>query len=233
MCIRDRSPIVLRDLSLIRDNAISDVDRNAITLSDGSKLAWDQVLKAELSGEPESRTAPARQTEFDDYVKQIGLPLFRLKTRIKQGDWAGAGKIGGPMFDSVMADKSDFPDPSVEYLVCLATMKSRIGQGSATQNRASAVLPFLRASWIRSSVDQKTIAMVAADPSAEKREDGLSPELMPFWFDVDQIRSAKKQLEQLAKLGVDRNSNKTKMVGKEIYLASMQIELDQLSLIHI
>jgi len=105
-------PIVLRDLSLIRDKAISDFDRNAIALFDAG-----------------SKTAPSRQTEFNDYLKQMELPLFRLKTRIKQGDWAGAGKIGAPMFDSVIAGKSDFPNPDVEYLVCQATMKSRIGRG--------------------------------------------------------------------------------------------------------
>ena len=227
-----QSPIVLRDLSLIRDKAISDFDRNAITLSDGSKLAWDRVLKAELSGEPESKTAPSRQPEFDRNLKQVGLPLFRLKTRIKQGDWAGAGKIAGPMFDSVTAGKSDFPNPDIEYLVCLATMKSRTGQGSAMQNRASAVLPFLRASWVESSVNPKTIEMVAAysnaeKPNAEKRADGLSPELLPVWFNVDQIQSSLKQIEQLPNLEANTTPDKANMVGKEIYLASMQIELDQ------
>lgn len=69
--------------------------------------------------------------------------------------------------------------------------------------------------------------MVTASPNLGQREDGISPELLPFWFDADQIRSSIKQIEQLPKLDRSDASDKPNMVGKEIYLASMQIEIDQ------
>jgi len=190
-----QSPIILRDLTLIRDKTISNFDRSAITLSDGSTLNWDEVLKARL---PQDTDLGQRQSEFDDFIKQIGLPLFRVKTRIQQGDWAGAGRIAGPIFDSVMDGSATFSNPDVEYLICLATMKARTGQGSAQRNRAGAVIPFLRALTAQPDVDQKTLAIVGTQRIADKREDVLSPDLLPVWFDVGQTQRAAEKIAKLA-----------------------------------
>ena len=235
-----QSPIVLRDLTLIRGKTISKFDRSSIKLSDGSTLQWDQVLKAELPDQSEgsdpSQPQNQRQTEFDALLKQIGLPMFRLKTRIQQGDWAGAGSIAEPIFDSAMAGTFTFPNPNVEYLVCLATMKSRAGQGSGARNRAGAVLPYLMASSVQANVDRKTLELSGANRIAEEG-DGISPELLPVWFDIDQVRASVEQIAKLnSKLRKSDSSTSdnplataSKMTQRAfaIYLASMQIELGQ------
>ncbi len=222
-----QSPIVLRDLTLIRDKTISNFDRSAITLSDGSTLQWDEVLQAQLADGDQGTELSQRQSEFDDFIKQIGLPLFRVKTRIQQGDWAGAGKIAGPVFDSVASGSSTFANPNVEYLICLATMKSRIGQGSSTRNRAGAVIPFLRALSVQPNVDQATLALVGTQRMADEREDVLSPDLLPVWFDIGQTRFAAAKIKQLADSKENRDAEKPADVAMAIYLASMQIELGQ------
>jgi len=248
-----QAPIVLRDLTLIRGKTISKFDRTAITLSDGTTLQWDQVLKAELpkpthnvnggdsselqnQRQKNQRQKNRRQSQFDSLLKQIGLPMFRLKTRIQQGDWVGAGKIAEPIFDSAMAGTFEFPNPDVEYLVCLATMKSRAGQGSWARNRAGAVLPYLRAFSIQANVDQKTLQIAGTTQRAKEREDGISPELLPVWFDIDQVRAAVNQIKKLnSKIDqpdsgqTEPSSTSTKMYQTTlaIYLASMQIELGQ------
>ena len=108
-------PIVLRDLSLIRGKTVSDFDDASITLSDGTRLTWDQILKARVPGN--------RQTEFDLKLQQLGLPLFRLKTRIGNGDWIGAAEISGAIYDSSIANGKAPADVNTEYPVCLATMR--------------------------------------------------------------------------------------------------------------
>ena len=231
--ILGQTPIVLRDLTLIRGKTISAFDRNSITLSDGSTLQWDQVLKATLPDEAATGGDPSeaqtqRQSQFDAFVKQIGLPMFRLKTRIQQGDWAGAGKIAEPIFDSAMAGTFTFPNANAEYLVCLATMKSRAGQGSRARNRAGAVLPFLRACLIQAKIDQKTLELSGTARIAEKSPDGISPDLLPIWFDIDQVRTAAKQIAKLdSELRKSDSGAPTSQTALAIYLASMQIELGQ------
>jgi hypothetical protein len=88
-------PIVLRDLTLIRGKTVTDFDETSIILSDGTRLTWDRVLKAQVQ--------ESRQEAFDLKLKQLGLPLFRLKSRIGNGDWIGAGEIAGPIYDSSIA----------------------------------------------------------------------------------------------------------------------------------
>ena len=225
-------PIVLRDLTLIRGKTVSEFDRSWITLSDGSTLQWDEVLKATLTsqtsdGDP-SLSQTQRQTKFDTLLNQIGLPIYRLKTRIRQGDWAGAGRIAEPIFDSAMAETFTFPNPNVEYLVCVATMKSRAGQGSGARSRAGGVLPFLRASSIQNKVDQKTLELSGTNGIVDKTQNAISPELLPIWFDIDQVRTSAKQIAKLdSELRQSDAGASTTQAALAIYLASMQIELGQ------
>ncbi len=202
-----QSTIVLRNLELIKGKSIESFDRTAVQLTDGTELSWDEILRANLGND--------RQEEFDQHIIEIGLPIFRLKSRIKRGDWTGAGLMAEPIFsDLQLIEKSPFTD-DIKYLVNLATMKSRLKSG----NRAGAVLPFLRALEIQPHVAPETLELTGENCLPENQSVALLPELLPVWFDIENVAISKEQIASTKSIGPS--------LGRSIYLASMQIELDQ------
>jgi hypothetical protein len=210
-----KTPIVLRDLTLIRGKSVSKFDDTSIVLSDGSRLTWDQVLKANV--------AEDRQKEFNLMLNQIGLPLFRLKSRIGNGDWAGAGEIAEPIYDASIVRGNVSPDTDTFYLVCLATMKSRIRKG----DRAAALMPFIRAARLQPKVSKQVREIVGARGIPQRdQETGLSHELLPVWFDNSTLQKAASSLSNW--LGrVAQDNGPAPAPGTTIYLASLKIELGQ------
>ena len=215
-----QTPIVLRDLSLIRDKSIVAFDQHSIRLSDGSELGWDAVLKAELE--------PNEAKAFDNNVQQIGLPLFRLKSRISNGDWDGAGEIAIPVFTSSflkqpMSTSVDLRDSDQqkaidhEYLICLAAMKSFLNDG----RRVEALVPFVRASILQPKIgdDVRLFVGSAAIPSQDA-ENLFSRELVPIWFDHSGLTSLSTQLAESG-----TSTELAQSIGLRLYLASIQIEL--------
>lgn len=213
----DRPPIVLRNLKLIRDRSIAEFDDSSITLSDGSRLGWDEVLQATVE--------PGQQTEFNARLNSIGLPSFRLKSRIQVGDWAGAGEIAESRDDQHSASEqaaSGWNDPNTFYLAALAKMKSRIARG----DRIGAIAPFLRAASLQPQVDDPTrqIAGTSWIPKMDL-ETGLSHELIPIWFDDHDLgRSSQPLTRRLENLIPASPSEST---GPSLYLASIKIELGE------
>jgi len=209
-----QSSIVLRDLTLV-DSSIADFDRSSLSLSDGSILGWDQILQAEVS--------PNRQAEFDRNMHEIGLPLFRLKTRIKQGSWSGAGEISEPIFDSL--EKSDLGSNSVnaelEYLACLATAKSRLRSG----NRAQAVLAIERAAKAQSKVGDPTLNLVGPNRLPIENDPViLDTELLPVWFDLEQLQKNDAEISKAFEGAATSEKFSDRLA---IFLASMKIEVGQ------
>ena len=217
---RAQPPIVLRDLTVIREQAIVDFDARAIQLADGNELSWDQVLSAVVS--------PERQAKFDEYKTQIGLPLFRLKYRASQQDWSGIGELAEPLYHQLKASGLAIEgDSSTCYLICIATMKARIH----SQDYAGAVLPFLQAAklqrehpatGIENTIDQETVFRLL--PAADV-ESMLSSEILPIWFDKDQ---AKQACETLANSFVPTSA--ATETGAIVYLTSLAIETERLEL---
>ncbi len=213
-------PIVLRDLTVIREQTIVDFDARAIQLSSGNELSWDQVLSAVVS--------PERQAKFDGYKTNIGLPLFRMKYRASQRDWSGIGELAEPLYKTLKASGLSIEgDPSTCYLICVATMQARIH----AQDFAGAVLPFLQAAKIQrahaapgveNTLDRETVFQLL--PTADV-ESMLSSEILPIWFNEDQSKQA---FETLANSFVPTSSSTE--TGAIVYLASLAIEAKRLEL---
>lgn len=207
-CSFGQSPIVLRDLTLIRGATVVEFDNAIISLSNGQKLGWDEILQAEV--------APERQTEFNRLIKEIGLPRMRLKTRIKNGDWIGAGEIAEPMFESNSSGAD--PDLSIddEYLISLATMRVRLGRGQ----RARAIWPFIQSSMLQSEINETTSRLVGEDRlTAPIVRRFLSDEILPVWLGQPELTQIADRLTKLLESQPDPRP------GIMVYLASMQIEL--------
>lgn len=204
--------LILRDLTRIQAD-VSNFDRSGIELFDGRRIGWDQVLRASID--------PPKQEKFNKYVTEIGLPVFRLKTRIDQGDWWGAGQIAEPMFERDLAEGNVFPDNESKMLACLATMQSRL----RSNKRAQAVLPYLEAVSIHAKLpksnDSKFKKLLGYESTI-----GLAPDLIPVWFDASTLQSSAAKLEEMFKY-LDVTSEASPSPALIIYLASMSIELGE------
>ncbi len=209
-----QEPIVLRDLSLVRDASIADFDDQGVQLTDGRRLGWDQILKAQV--------VSSRQTEFDQFIERIGLPLFRLKARIQNRDWAGIREIAEPMYKALgITDLKGFDPDHATYLICVATMKGRINRG----DRCGAVLPFLQAAIIQRAAAVNGNTEFKALLPAEDVERMLSSEILPIWFDPLLVEDPFKSLS-----GSFVPTAATDQIGAVVYLLSMAITLKRTQL---
>ena len=202
--------IILRNLTRIQAE-ISKFDQTGIELFDGRRIGWDEVLQASVS--------PSDQVKFDKYVREIGLPVFRLKTRIKKGDWWGAGKIADPMFELNLKEGNVFPDSKTKFLACVATMQSRLH----STRRAEAVLPFLEAMELKRETKNDFVEFENLLESESTIN--LASKLTPVWFDQTKLKSCSDQLKEKFQY-YEVSNGKTTSPALMIYLASMLIEIE-------
>jgi hypothetical protein len=206
-------PIVLRDLSVISDASVTEFDEHSIQLSDGRSLGWDEILSA---------TVPLdQQSQFNESLLQIGLPLFRLKSRVEREDWAGACELAESCFASLKFNRLDCDDPSTTtYLVCVATMKGRLLRG----DRTGAVVPFLIAAKIQRGWSDSPVGKFPKWLPEEDVAASLSSEILPIWFEPELVNSS----FQILSLALAQTTTADEM-GAIVYLASMSIELGRLN----
>jgi hypothetical protein len=211
VCCQD--PIVLRDLTIIRGKTITGFDDAAVKLSDGSALEWDQILSAQVD--------PNRQADFDDNIANIGLPLFRIKTRVANRDWSAIGELVEPLYAGLKLEGLRSPiDSESAYLICYATMKGRLDRG----DRPGAVLPFLQAARIQ-QLNRKSGATSKHFLPDIDASTMLSSEILPIWFDRARVEPA---FNALANSIVPTAT--TTEFGAIVYLVSMAVEMDRFEL---
>ncbi len=202
-------PVILRDLTVIPDQSVVAFDDNVVQLSDGTLLSWDQVFQAEVPGD--------LQDQFQRRLSQIGLPLFRIRSRLANSDWASISEIAEPMYAAVFSPDQDAAGfefgPDIQYLICLATMYGRIEH----DRRADAIEPFLFAAALQPS------AQVASQyPEIALTQDELDQlichRILPVWFDADATETAYVSLSEAI------NSERIpRRDGVLIYVASLAV----------
>ena len=210
-----QTPIVLRDLSVIRDATVSEFDNQQIKLSDGRTLGWDQVLQA--------RVAVSRQAEFDANLVRIGLPLFRLKHRVNLQDWQGAGAIVEPWYERMTFTGLDVACTTEgrenSALVLIAAMQDRLARGE----EEAAILPYLRVSKLLQD-DLELQQIVGRYIQNIDFNDIVSLELLPIWFDRQQAELAFAELSGAFVPSSARNNARA-----IIYLASLAAAVERFS----
>lgn len=200
--------IVLRDLSRVQGVGVKNVNDEALTLADDRQLSWDRILQADVGS--------VWQQDVDDRVAQIGLPLFRLKQRLRVGDFAAALEIAEPAY---RGDRP-FAGSDANFLVCRAVMQRRIEAGRF----AEAVEPMFRAVMLQDQCRQETLDSfphLLFDSNALKTE--ICEQLLPIWPDV---KATKTQLVSLANSADVSKLIKTHPAAA-IYLATMAAQTGQ------
>lgn len=199
-------PIVLRDLTLVRDDPIVSFDERGVVLDSQIRIGWSKILSAKVD--------VARQPEVDRYLNEVGLPLFRLESRLAKRDWAGIGEIAEPLYESLRAG-SLFATEKLRFLVCRATMESRL----YNLNDMEAIEPFLRAAAHQTRLDPDTEAELQRSLlPANDISQMVSDELLPIWFDAQGAASVYSQLNQSIESG-----DVARTPGALLYLASLAI----------
>ena len=206
-----QSPIVLRDLSLIRDAEVESFDSTGVTLSNKTRLGWDKILRATVASD--------RQSEFDRNIKLLGLPVFRLKTRIANSDWQGAAEIAAPIFEN--EDGWNSLSPDLLYLASLTMMKSQLQKGIRDQ----AIWSFVVAAEKQSEASEEALKLAGTNRLTQREcQLGVAKSILPVWFNPSINKKTVERLEAYLESKTDAGEKPSP--GEIIYLSSMLIELE-------
>jgi hypothetical protein len=163
---------------VIRDRTVVACDEDGARLDepleDGRRLLrWDEIARGKV--------AEAQQGTFDQLLEELGLPLLRLRQRLKTRDYRALLEPAQQLAPRFRERKSD-----AAYLVVQSLMWGALANGE----REAALAPYLRAlELLRThAADAKRLPgerRLAFDPQT-----GLSPELLTLWCDRDAAREA-------------------------------------------
>ena len=176
--------IFLRNLEFITDRTVVAFDDDRVTLdaarSNGSTtIGWDEIERATISKD--------KQPQFDAMLKELGTPLYRIRQRLRTGDYAGLLEPAEELYPRFSSRKSE-----TAYMVCQALMWSRLAVGK----REEAVEPYLRCYDLLRSRAAKVTDIPGDRRLQVDPKTGFSPELTPVWFDAAAARRALPAVKQ-------------------------------------
>lgn len=196
--------ILLRDLTAISNRTVESFDPDGVKLDDGKVLGWDAIENATVANDQEG---------FDKLLKQLSEPLYRIRQRLKIGDYASLEETADALYPLYKTRKS-----ATAYMVVQAVMWSRLAVGK----RESAVEPFLRAFDL---LEGEKLKPDLPGPRRLQYEaaTGLCSELLPIWFDQDAAAKA------FAEVSAAAPTLQVKRHGLYAYAASLAIAGNELN----
>jgi len=169
--IADR--ITLRNLKIIDGPKVVSFDEDGVRLDDQRIVGWYEIEKA--------RVADDQQAQFDRMLKELGGTLFRIRQRMRVGDYKDLAEHTEAVYPRYLNRKSP-----TAYMVMQATMWSRIAMG----RRESAVEPYCRCyEYLRAQPDAND-ALPGQRRLKYDPQTGLCASLAPVWFDVAAAKAA-------------------------------------------
>jgi hypothetical protein len=197
--------LILRNLDIITDRTVTALDEDGLVLDasragGGNRITWDEVERGKVALD---------QARFDALLTELGAPLYRIRQRLKIGDYVAASEPAERLYERFSSRKSQ-----TAYLVCQATMWSRL----ASSRREAAVGPYLRCyellrSRAAASGGLPGTRRLKTDPTT-----AMSSELAPVWFDADTAKAALEPVQQAI-----RDLAQPRPVGAYVYYATLAI----------
>jgi hypothetical protein len=201
--IADR--IILRNLKIIDGPKVIAFDEDGVRLDDKRVVGWYEIEEATLGDD--------QQAQFDRMLAELGDPLFRIRRRMRDGDYKDLAKHTEAVYPRYMNRKSP-----TAYMVMQATMWSRIALG----RRESAVEPYFRCfQYLRAHPDAND-ALPGERRLKYDPQTGLCASLAPVWFDV---AAAKTALPNVFKS--IRAISRPRPQGAYVYFATMALAAGQ------
>jgi hypothetical protein len=197
--------LILRNLEIITDRTVVSFDEDGLVTNGSpangeSRLTWDEIERGRVALD---------QPRFDRLLAELGQPLFRIRQRLKIGDYEALAEPAEAMYPRFAERKSQ-----TAYLVCQATMWSRLAAG----RREAAVEPYVRCfELLRSRVAASGRLLgsrrLPAEPST-----GMTAELVPVWFDSEAAKAALPGVQSAV-----RSLAAPRPEGMYLYYASLAI----------
>jgi len=170
--------IILRNLELVADKTVLFLDEDGVKL-DGKRpggidlIPWDEIERGRVSGK--------LQPDFDKYLQELGPLLYRLRQRLKIGDYDGLYETAEKVFPRFAGRQSQ-----TAYLVCQATMWGRLARGK----REAAVEPYLRCTELLRSGAVKESLLPGSRRLAANADTPYCLDVAPLWLDPAAAKEA-------------------------------------------
>jgi hypothetical protein len=197
--------LILRNLDIVFERTVVSLDEDGVVLDGprpggGSRITWDEIERGRVAVD---------QQRFDRLLSELSGPLYRIRQRLKNGDYVAAGEPAESLYPTFYERKSQSA-----YLVCQAVMWSRLSTGK----REAALEPYLRCYELL-----RTRAAVSGGLPGPRRLNtdaatAISAELAPIWFDA---AAAKEELPKVQQ--VIRGLSQPRPEGAYVYYASLAI----------
>ena len=199
--------IILRNLSRIADRTVAAFNEDGVRLDNGRVVSWDAIERGRIS---------EGQAAFDKMLSELGLPLYRIRQRLKVGDYPGVLEHAEKLYPRYAGRNSP-----TAYMVAQALMWGRLAQG----RREEALEPYLMCyDYLRSLPPGTDLSAIL--PGARRLkyhlESGLSLDLTPLWFDS---QMAQKTLPGV--LNTIRRMKAPRPAGTRIYYGSLALAAGQ------
>jgi len=165
--------IVLRNLEILRDPSVASFDEDGVRLEGGRTLTWDRIESG--------RVGEARQADFDRMLSDLGEPLYRIRQRLKVGDFRALAAPAEAAYPRYVGRRG-----ASAYMVFQATMWSRLASG----RRQAALEPYLRCLEHLRNLGQGDVDLPGERRLRFDPQTGMTPELLPVWFDRAAARAA-------------------------------------------
>jgi hypothetical protein len=201
--------LILRNLDILTGYTITSFDEDGLVLDrprpgSGPQITWDEIERGKVALD---------QPRFDALLAEFGPPLYRVRQRLKIGDYEAAAGPAELLYPRFAERKSQ-----TAYLVCQATMWSRLAAG----RREAGVEPYLRTlEMLRSKVASAAALPGNRRPAADLTT-GISPELLPVWFDATAANDALAEVQQAIRV-----MPQPRPTGVYVYYATLAIAAGQ------
>ena len=185
--------IILRNLELVADKTVLSADEDGAHLDGkrpggGSLISWDEIERG--------RVSEALQPAFDKYLRELGPSLYRLRQRLKIGDYDGLHETAEKVYPQFSSRQSQ-----TAYLVCQAAMWGRLAHGK----REAAVEPYLRCLELLRSGTAKESLLPGTRRMAAGPDVPYCLDLAPLWLDPAEAKQALPGVQEaIRKMGSPR-----------------------------
>lgn len=208
--LRAADRLILRNLEILNDRTVTSLDEDGLVLDQPrpggtNRITWDEVERGRVALD---------QSRFDRHLRELGLPLFRIRQRLKAADFRAIGPVAEELYPRFAERKSQ-----TAYLVCQATMWSRLAAGQ----RESAVEPFLRCYELLRSRAAESSALPGSRRLKVDEASALSSELAPIWLDAQAAAAALGGVQAAI-----RTMANPRPVGAYLYYASLAVAAGQM-----
>jgi hypothetical protein len=207
ICAADR--LILRNLDFVLDRTVVEIDEDGVRLdaalpSGSDRLTWDQI---------ERGTVALDQTRFNQLLGELGLPLYRIRQRLKIGDYEALTEPAEAVYPRFANRRSQSA-----FMVAQALAWSRLASG----RREAAIEPLLRTcELLRGGSVQAGNLPGERSPLLDPAT-SLTPELTPVWFDAVAAKEALPAVQQAI-----RTMTQPRPTGVYVYYATLALAAGQ------